>query len=535
MNKSHSTTTGTTSKKHSLPTRSSSSSSKLKKRRDIPRNLGPEASDIISLTASATNAAESATTGKSAKENESSLDGDDQQGDEGDFIKRRRRLDGRHSAREGGNRERCHATLEKNDVQTRNTACVAHRANTTFLADEKFHFLSSIDTMDPPLDSTRFSNILSSFSATSNRDIESILGKYKSSFSEFQMNLEMAFSPQFTRRDSVVVGSSKIHDLATMQHKEVLILHPLLGRIGANPWPGDAITELSFPRSNGRNDYSTIPVHGGNVRNNFFIQQKFGQKRRRKSADGMSIPLSVFQFPNKSSKPSEDNDQMHGRSPSDQQQIRQHDGSHKQSTAMFGDENMPPTDEPLPPADNAAEALEPYTAISRDDLSKIDGITTDKRKRLFVSASPTSAIAVTSTSPATTNLKYQVMGKIQITSDRGATIREAFDIDESKCILGKIFLGDVRSFVEKKTLPPPPPPSPRAKDTRIDENNGSSGSEEGDEECIAVTRYKILLHDGDCSNESSRLVERDESGNGFGWISDRARLADDPYLILKEV
>eukprot|EP00985_Skeletonema_marinoi_P034874 scaffold45081_cov117-Skeletonema_marinoi.AAC.1 len=109
---------------------------------------------------------------------------------------------------------------------------------------------------------------------------------------------------------------------------------------------------------------------------------------------------------------------------------------------------------------------------------------------------------------STPSLQYQ--GRIIIASDKGATIREVFDIDESDYVIGKLSQGDERYFIEKKMLPAPPP------DSDDDE------SDSDDEDCVAVVRYKIVLNEHDCIGCSHEFVERDTtSGKMVGWISDR--------------
>jgi len=120
------------------------------------------------------------------------------------------------------------------------------------------------------------------------------------------------------------------------------------------------------------------------------------------------------------------------------------------------------------------------------------------------------------------SFKYQ--GRIVISSQKGATIREVFDIDESDYVVGKLCQGDERYFIEKKMLPAPPPES------------SDDESDSDDDGCVAVVRYKIVLNDLDCIGCSHEFVERDTtSGKMLGWISDRGRLANDPYFILKEL
>lgn len=138
------------------------------------------------------------------------------------------------------------------------------------------------------------------------------------------------------------------------------------------------------------------------------------------------------------------------------------------------------------------------------------------------------------TSPITTTPSLQIQGKIKIVSQIGATIREIFDIDESNHVLGKLLFGEERYFVEKKVLPAPPIPILNDSDNENDEFSA-------EDECVAVVRYKIVLTSEDCHGMSDFLldgnvVEKDSSGKVvMGWISDRGRLAEDSYLILKEV
>jgi hypothetical protein len=127
-------------------------------------------------------------------------------------------------------------------------------------------------------------------------------------------------------------------------------------------------------------------------------------------------------------------------------------------------------------------------------------------------------------SSSSSALQYQ--GRIRIKSVKGATIREVFDIDESDYVIGKLSQGDERYFLEKRLLPAPEP----------DSSDDDESDEDEDEDCVAVVRYKIVLDAHDCSGCSHEFIERDSaSGKMLGWISDRGRLAADPYFILKEL
>lgn len=108
-------------------------------------------------------------------------------------------------------------------------------------------------------------------------------------------------------------------------------------------------------------------------------------------------------------------------------------------------------------------------------------------------------------------------GKIRIESSIGASIREVFDIDNSRHVIGKLKYGDERYYLEKRMLPPPP--------ISVDDSD--------DEECVSVMRYKIVLNEP--ADNTGGFTERDESGRLVGWISDRGRLANDTYKILREI
>jgi hypothetical protein len=116
------------------------------------------------------------------------------------------------------------------------------------------------------------------------------------------------------------------------------------------------------------------------------------------------------------------------------------------------------------------------------------------------------------------------LGMIRIEPGRQATIREVFDIDKSSVVIGTLREGEERYFIRRRTLQPPP----------IENDD--------DDECVAVVRYKIALGPADFSaSRGRRNGGRDGPTMGYdekptvGWISDRGRLADDSYLILREI
>jgi hypothetical protein len=113
----------------------------------------------------------------------------------------------------------------------------------------------------------------------------------------------------------------------------------------------------------------------------------------------------------------------------------------------------------------------------------------------------------------TNDSTFSGIGSIQIISERGATIRELYDLDEAEISLGRLGQHERRSYVEKKWLTPP------------------EDDEEEDEECVGVMRYKITLS----AEDRQKLASNGLAHYEFGWISDRGRLVSDPYVICKEV
>ena len=100
------------------------------------------------------------------------------------------------------------------------------------------------------------------------------------------------------------------------------------------------------------------------------------------------------------------------------------------------------------------------------------------------------------------NLSY--LGKLRIVHENGASVRDDFRIDGSNkiCHLAKY---EIRKYLTKQWLNP----------------------DVNDDECKGVYRYKIILDDKDNYKTNKR--------NTYGWISDRSRLKDDPYIILEPI
>jgi len=110
------------------------------------------------------------------------------------------------------------------------------------------------------------------------------------------------------------------------------------------------------------------------------------------------------------------------------------------------------------------------------------------------------------------NLKTIVpqTGKLRVISSNGATIRTLFKIDDAmnSTSIGNLKKGSVREFVQAQWLSPP---------LCIDSD---------EEECVGVFRYQIQLLPQDIAHNLKWNVKQH-----LGWISDRGRLADDPYII----
>ena len=107
-------------------------------------------------------------------------------------------------------------------------------------------------------------------------------------------------------------------------------------------------------------------------------------------------------------------------------------------------------------------------------------------------------------------------GELQIVAHQGATIRKSCDIDEDDMPpLGHLKNGAVRKYVNSMWLSPP---------LHCD-NDG-----ENNQFLIKVRRYKIILQKDDL-----KWNKHDAPTIQFGWISDRCRLAHDPYQIAEEL
>lgn len=304
--------------------------------------------------------------------------------------------------------------------------------------------------------------------------ISSIVGDLR--WSGFEEAVSQSFD--YRENNTKKVGRSN-------EHYGKVFYHPLLGKIDLSSSAAQTGGEkesmsIAFPESTKKE------VDDEGVASLFPFD-----KVHKQLGNGLRIPISYCQFPNKG----------------------QMAAAPKQSCRTLDSDTI----------QAAAEQQQSDTLIDED----FEIIEQESNHKANAAASPafkyaerkqqsSQSIGIDSNSTKNTCQQTKYKGKILIHAPIGASIREVFDIDKSNHVLGKLQQGDVRYFLKKKELPPPPP-----------------NSEDYDDDCVAVTRYKIVLEEGDCA--SSEFAKRDGGGRLVGWISDRSRLVDEPYMILKEV
>lgn len=304
-------------------------------------------------------------------------------------------------------------------------------------------------------------------------EIRSMLGidmTHRSS-SDFKQELERAFKYQKNNKQT-----NKHRDFSARNG----IYHGLLGRIDPSTNPGSDEHAIAFPpceHSSSCRDATPEDITSLHLLN-----------LKSKTGHGMQIPSSWYRFPFPKKLP-----------------VNCYDGQPIETAA-----EDPPTEYP-PPSRNETNYRDGDRQFSKKNETKLSA-----KKRHVSCDDDRKSLPTNNSRPS--SLKCQ--GKVQIISDEGATIREVWDIDKSSCVIGKLYSGDERYFIEKKILPPPP--------ILLD-----GSDDESDEECVAVVRYKIVLKSADCC--ASDQNKEEEPGEVVGWISDRGRLADDPYFILQEV
>ena len=298
--------------------------------------------------------------------------------------------------------------------------------------------------------------------------------RYNASSAEFKLELERAFE------------CTKSKDQQD-PHAQNGIYHSLVGRIDPVGVTNDSVEKqyIAFPRgrSSCRENNTEDPERST-------IFQHLNLKR--KTEHGMCMPSSWYQFP-----------------------IPKPHKATIQGKVSMANAKVDVTDHPaekMPPCnfDNDIQSAEASESMATEPpLPQKVAVTSDGKKQPCVQSIQF---------PPPPPQKY--LGKIRIESKNGATIREVFDIDKSNYVIGNLSKGEERYFIEKKTLPPPP--------ISVD-----GSDDESEDECVSVVRYLLVLTPADCKTGHS--AEEDESGQMVGWISDRGRLADDSYLILREV
>lgn len=350
------------------------------------------------------------------------------------------------------------------------------------LPDGSRSWLGFVDRMDP-------SALVSA--------IPSMLGidmtRYESR-STFERDLEMAFGNGRPNNDG-----REDRKKSTARNG---IYHPLVGRIDPHSLCDSATDEdhadeysIAFPRCKNSRQESN-PSRGD-------PKDAFAQHFNiiRKTGHGMRLPWSWYRFP-----PSK----MPSSSPTGTVSVKSWVGV-RGSAEVDDDTNDSAED---PPADDheygkkLSAGNPPQTEVTPVNRGDDGSIAKENAKKQ-------------STIPP--NKMY--LGMIRIEPGRQATIREVFDIDKSNVVIGTLREGEERYFISRRTLPPPP-----------------IENDDDDDECVAVVRYKIALGPADCSSSRGRLIGgRDGPTTGYdekpkvGWISDRGRLADDSYLILREI
>eukprot|EP00581_Thalassiosira_minuscula_P017352 CAMPEP_0183731540 /NCGR_PEP_ID=MMETSP0737-20130205/35690_1 /TAXON_ID=385413 /ORGANISM="Thalassiosira miniscula, Strain CCMP1093" /LENGTH=506 /DNA_ID=CAMNT_0025964289 /DNA_START=6 /DNA_END=1523 /DNA_ORIENTATION=+ len=330
------------------------------------------------------------------------------------------------------------------------------------------------------------------------------------SYSDFKRELERAFETKLNNNNN----PRKDPDSTPPASKG--IYHPLVGRIdfhNKNDLKEVDSSSIAFPRAkNGSScqEFKTTPKE--NPKRCSILQHL---NSNRQPEYGMRIPSSWYQFPmpkrQRSSLPEsvatnnlQHNPQDDFAEPSNKNAEEQLSDTLRSSKNVSDGQNAKKDSEMRNQSDAAA--------VSRNDNDKQF---TQRNERDGSCSHETRKLP----SPPPSSLKYQ--GKIRIVSNKGATIREMCDIDHSDYAIGKLSMGNERYFLEKRILPPPPI-------SLVDEDDSDGESED---ECVAVVRYKIVLKSSDCTAGMEDFVER-SPGKMVGWISDRGRLAEEPYLIL---
>ena len=367
--------------------------------------------------------------------------------------------------------------------------CHAGDSTTTTMAGIHPHSAMKIETIKSSSSSTSVLGFIDGMDKTALMPaITSLLGINLSMYQSpalFQRHLERSFECNMKYADN----TSSRPNISQMDDQNA-VHHNILGRIDPpsvvdtsatrlRPEEDSDVPSFAFPQCKS----SLLQQHLRNEYCKFGLSQH--SNRQRRSGHGLCLPSSWYRFPTASKI---------------QSTYSETDSVHHVNVG----EN------------NGTTELEQESTANSDERQHIDMITKQPPTPL-----PRSKVST----PPTKSSAFKYRGKIRIDTDRGATIREVFDIEKSNVVIGKLNLGDERYYLEKKILPPPPI-------SLLDESDDDEHDEsdyDDDDECVAVVRYKICLNDSD--------LDESQSGDNplVGWISDRGRLANDPYLILREI
>lgn len=267
--------------------------------------------------------------------------------------------------------------------------------------------------------------------------------------------------------------NTEMVDIISNERYEKAFHHPLIGKIGLFP------SRVSSAIQNDGEVTSIAFPASKKVNDDEVVLSLFPlEKVCKQSGNGLRVPISFYQFPSKKQVVA-----------APQKSCRTLDSAEEQQSDRSLDKGF----EIIEQRRNHKESATVSAAFKYAKITKQKSNSTEKTCQ---------------------QTKYK--GKILIQASVGASIREVFDIDKSNHVLGKLQQGDVRYFLKKKELLPP-----------------LENSEDYDDDCVPVMRYKIVLEEGDYS--SSEFAEKDGTGRLVGWISDRSRLMYEPYKILKEV
>lgn len=349
--------------------------------------------------------------------------------------------------------------------------------------------------------------------------------KYKTNSKDFQQCLERSFNTNINNSNTTVNNN-----------KDSGVYHPLVGRIDHHPTKSSTtnntigaekdMLSFAFPQCT---NSSEKDVNEEEVVDPYNIFQHLNLVR--KSEHGMTLPASWYQFPQTQTKSSSPSSVILAASVNEKVAANTNMEQMKKQPVIEKSKSL----------DDEEDADDEMDLINADDTTTKHYFQPDQQNDTTLAAKKPPLKAYP---PAEDNEKYnrqkgqqqssvidnkqaaplplppmKYPGRIRIISNKGATIREVFDIDNSKVVLGKLQAGDERYYIEKKTLPPPP--------ISIDD----SDEESDDDECVAVVRYKIALEATDLTNEG----QGESNEPMVGWISDRGRFADEPYLILKVI